>query len=71
MNVGPVEFWVVMAAVILLFGTKKLPELGSGLGGLITNFKKSYKEGQTIDVTPDKATEEKGSTSEVKQEEVK
>lgn len=58
MNVGPLEFWVVISVVVLLFGVKKLPELGSGLGGMISNFKKSYKEGQALDVTPDPENKE-------------
>jgi len=45
--------WIIVAlVVILLFGTKKLPELGSGLGKAISNFKKAYKDGTAIDVTP-------------------
>lgn len=54
MNVGPLEFWVIVMVVVLLFGVKRLPELGSGLGSMISNFKKSFKEGQALDVTPEK-----------------
>ena len=47
--------WIVVGLiVVLLFGTRKLPELGSGLGKAISNFRKAYKEGTAIDVTPDK-----------------
>ena len=49
---SPVELGVVGIIVVLLFGTKKLPELGSGLGKAISNFKRSYKESLEIDVTP-------------------
>jgi len=49
---SPVELGIVGLIVVLLFGTKKLPELGSGLGKAISNFKRSYKEGTEIDVTP-------------------
>ena len=35
---------VVAAVIVLLFGTKRLPELGSGLGKAITNFKNAFKE---------------------------
>jgi sec-independent protein translocase protein TatA len=49
---GPWEIALVVALVVLLFGTRKLPELGSGLGKAISNFKKSYKENSAIDVTP-------------------
>jgi len=51
---GPWEIALVVLLVVLLFGTRKLPELGSGLGKAISNFKKSYKESSAIDVTPNK-----------------
>ncbi|MCB0335246.1 MAG: twin-arginine translocase TatA/TatE family subunit [Bdellovibrionales bacterium] len=51
---SPWELGIVVAVVVLLFGTKKLPELGSGLGKAISNFKQSYKEGNALDVTPEK-----------------
>lgn len=56
---SPVELGVVGLIVVLLFGTKKLPELGSGLGKAISNFKRSYKESMEIDVTPSTKQEEK------------
>lgn len=52
---SPVELTVVGLLVVLLFGTKRLPELGSGLGKAISNFKRSYKENTEIDVTPSSA----------------
>ena len=58
---SPMELVVVAILVILLFGTRRLPELGSGLGKAISNFKRSYREGVEIDVTPssEKAAETK------------
>ena len=45
--------WIIVAIVIvLLFGVKRLPELGTGLGQAIINFKKAFKEGQEVDVKP-------------------
>jgi len=65
-NLSPLEIAVIGIIVVLLFGTRKLPELGTGLGKAISNFRKSYKEGQAIDVTAaegdgakDKAASEK------------
>ncbi len=49
---SPMEIGVVGVIVVLLFGTKRLPELGSGLGKAISNFKRSYREGTELDVTP-------------------
>jgi sec-independent protein translocase protein TatA len=51
-GLGPVELGVIALVIVLLFGTRKLPELGSGLGKAISNFKRSYKEETSIDVTP-------------------
>jgi sec-independent protein translocase protein TatA len=49
---SPWEIGVVGVVVVLLFGTKRLPELGSGLGKAISNFKRSYKESTELDITP-------------------
>jgi sec-independent protein translocase protein TatA len=54
--IGPVQLGILGLIVVLLFGTKKLPELGAGLGKAISNFKNAYREGAEIDVTP-KVTE--------------
>ncbi len=41
---GPMELIVVLLIVVLLFGTKKLPEFGRALGEGIREFKKSLKD---------------------------
>ena len=51
-GLGPWELGIIAIVVVLLFGTKRLPELGSGLGKAISNFRKGYREGTAIDVTP-------------------
>ena len=38
---------IVLVIVLLIFGTKKLRNLGGDLGGAIKNFKSSMKEGET------------------------
>lgn len=45
-----IHWVIVLLVVVLLFGTKKLPELGSGLGQAINNFRKSLKD-DSIDVS--------------------
>jgi sec-independent protein translocase protein TatA len=45
---GP-ELIVILVIVILLFGAKKLPELGSSVGRSIKNFKQGLGEGQKDD----------------------
>jgi sec-independent protein translocase protein TatA len=68
--IGPVQLGILGLIVVLLFGTKKLPELGSGLGKAISNFKNSYREGSEIDVTPKVSHNEgSGSTGEGNREE--
>jgi sec-independent protein translocase protein TatA len=52
-GLGPLELTVILVIVILIFGVGKLPELGTGLGEGIKNFKKSYRDAKTIDVTPE------------------
>ena len=37
---------IILAIVILIFGTNRLPELGKGIGSGIKNFKSSMKEGE-------------------------
>ena len=47
MGFGGISIWsllLILAIVILLFGTKKLRNVGGDLGGAIKNFKKSVKE---------------------------
>jgi sec-independent protein translocase protein TatA len=43
MSFGPLEIIILIVIVVLLFGAKRLPELGSGLGGAIRNFGKGIK----------------------------
>ncbi|MGH7462199.1 MAG: Sec-independent protein translocase subunit TatA/TatB, partial [Longimicrobiales bacterium] len=38
---GPTEMIFVMVVLLLVFGAKRLPELGSGLGKGIREFKRS------------------------------
>jgi sec-independent protein translocase protein TatA len=41
---GPGEIWVILIAILVLFGGKKLPELARAMGSSITQFKKGLKE---------------------------
>ncbi|HET9237064.1 MAG TPA: twin-arginine translocase TatA/TatE family subunit [Oligoflexus sp.] len=41
MNLGMPELLIIGFVVVLLFGTSKLPKLGSSLGEAIRNFKDS------------------------------
>ena len=41
---GPWQVVLIIAAILLLFGGRKIPELMKGLGGGIKEFKKDSKE---------------------------
>lgn len=43
MHLGGHEVWIILGIIVLLFGAKKLPELGKSLGAGIKEFKKSSK----------------------------
>ncbi len=45
-GIGPGSIILILVIVILLFGTKKLRNVGTDLGGAIKNFKKSVKDGE-------------------------
>jgi sec-independent protein translocase protein TatA len=42
--IGPWEIAIVLVLALLIFGPRKLPELGSSLGKSITGFRKGLKE---------------------------
>jgi len=44
---GPFELVIILAIVILIFGGKRLKNLGSDLGGAIKGFKSSVKDAET------------------------
>jgi sec-independent protein translocase protein TatA len=45
-GLGMQELLIVLLIVFILFGAKRLPEMGKGIGEGIRNFKKSMKEEQ-------------------------
>jgi len=53
---GSFSIWhwlIVLLVVVLIFGTKKLRNMGSDVGGAVKNFKEAINEGQsTADVPP-------------------
>ena len=43
---GPTELIIILVIVLLLFGAKRLKNVGSDLGGAIKGFRKSMKDGE-------------------------
>ena len=52
-GLGTPELLVIMAIAFLVFGGKKLPELGAGLGKGIASFKKGLKEEENVEKMED------------------
>ncbi|RLA96069.1 MAG: twin-arginine translocase TatA/TatE family subunit [Deltaproteobacteria bacterium] len=52
-GLGMPELIVILVIALLIFGASRLPEIGSGIGKAIRNFKKSVKEPPEIDITPE------------------
>ena len=58
-NIGWVQLLIVLAIVILLFGTKKLRNLGGDLGSAVKSFKGAMKG---ADDAKEKIEEKEGDT---------
>ena len=60
-RIGIPEVILIVLAIIILFGAKKLPEIGSALGKAIREFRKAGKDIQDDikDVVEDKSDEQK------------
>lgn len=58
-GIGMTELIIILVIILVIFGAGKLPEIGSGVGKAIGNFRKSVKETNEIDITP--SAEEKTS----------
>ena len=59
MGFGGISFWqllIVLAIIVLLFGTKKLRGMGGDLGGAVKGFKKAMSDDQN---TEKQASEDK------------
>jgi sec-independent protein translocase protein TatA len=52
------ELLVILVIVVLLFGTRKLPELGKGVGSAIRNFKQSMRDAEREDVDEARPTQQ-------------
>jgi sec-independent protein translocase protein TatA len=53
-GLGMQELLIILVIVVVLFGATRLPQIGSGIGQAIRNFKKGVSESDEIDVTPKK-----------------
>jgi TatA/E family protein of Tat protein translocase len=60
---GLLELLIIIAAVVLFFGAKRLPDIGKNLGKGIGEFKRSLDiaRGEVIDVDAERSDRESGS----------
>ena len=67
---GSFSLWhwlIVLLIVVLVFGTKKLKNIGSDVGGAVNEFKKAMKDGQLEDADKTGTTIEGEGTKKTKQ----
>ena len=73
-GIGPTQLIIVLVIVLLVFGTKKLKNLGSDLGGALKGFKTAMAEDEDAkkeDSDQNQISEaEEGNTFDVKAEKV-
>lgn len=50
-GLSPVHWLIVLLIVVLIFGTKKLRNIGQDLGGAIKGFKEGMSEGSASKTT--------------------
>jgi sec-independent protein translocase protein TatA len=51
-GLGATELAIILVIIVVLFGARRLPEIGSGVGKAIKNFRAGMSS--EIDVTPEK-----------------
>jgi sec-independent protein translocase protein TatA len=62
-NIGPMEIGIVLIIALLVFGPKRLPELGGSLGKGIREFSQSVSGRDDEDQVPTESTGEPPSRS--------
>ncbi|HEX5003998.1 MAG TPA: twin-arginine translocase TatA/TatE family subunit [Gemmatimonadales bacterium] len=56
-NIGFTELMIIMVVVLLVFGAKRLPEIGSSIGKGIREFKRSISDAGDAINSPDERTQ--------------
>ena len=67
-GLGPTEMIIILVIVLLIFGAKRLPEIGKGLGGAVKEFRSikkdlNAKEPETSSEKPQKPGEKQNTSS--------
>ena len=48
-NIGPLEIILILVVILIIFGVGKLPEIGSGVGKAIKEFRNSVSSDKKND----------------------
>ena len=62
MGLGGISMWqllILLLIVVLVFGTKRLRNMGSDLGAAVKGFRKGMDDGKEETLEPDQITAEK------------
>jgi sec-independent protein translocase protein TatA len=65
-NIGPQEMFILFLIIILLFGAKRIPEIGRSIGRGIQEFKKGMRDVESEINLSDKSEQSKGAIEEPK-----
>lgn len=60
-GIGMPELIIILVIILIIFGAGKLPEIGSGIGKAIKNFKGAAEEDEKDKKGPKKIEEDKKS----------
>jgi sec-independent protein translocase protein TatA len=67
-NIGPQEMFILFLIIILLFGAKRIPEIGRSIGRGIQEFKKGMRDVEAEINMPDKGDASKAVLEEPKKQ---
>lgn len=57
-GIGVQELLVVLVIVLLIYGARNLPLIGTNMGRAIANFKKGLDEDKVIEIKPEPQSQE-------------
>ena len=63
MAVGPWQLLIILLIVVMIFGTKKLRNIGGDLGGAIKSFKEGMREDKPAAAGSERITQDAGAAT--------